>query len=130
MSEYSPSTEEWAEALVGREITDVSLRQEEIELLLDDGTLLVVDASLDCCAYGEVSQYALEGGKVMSVAATEELSSEFGGKGGYASTYRLFVMKDGLPGPGVLTVTSNEGSGYYGTGYRLTVRRPEEENKW
>lgn len=113
--------------LVGREVVNVRYGSEKVTLELDDGIELEIDASLDCCAYGEVSSENVVGGKIMSISAdgtrgNAERESEY--SDGPDSVYRLFLLKDGLPG--TITVNSYESNGYYGTGYTLYVNKPEE----
>lgn len=143
MTRYSPDTGTWAEALFGREIVAVEYPEVErwdgqvyapndrLVMTLDDGTALTLDAELDCCAYGTITYQNVVGGRIMSVTAEENISSMFSGEGeedeypyDTTSTYKVFVMKDGLPGE--ITVESHESNGYYGTGYTLHVRKPEE----
>ncbi len=117
------------EVLIGREVIDVREGAESVELILDDGAALEIDAGLDCCAYGEVVTKDVIGGKIMSVTTDGERDN--GGRAdeyadGADSVYKIFLLKNGLP-EGTITVNSYEGSGYYGTGYTLNVRKPEED---
>ena len=103
---------------------------ERLVLTLDDGTELELIAELDCCAGGEFGYQNVLGGRVMSVTTEENLSPNFDGLDhddyydGTESTYKVFILKDGLPGE--ITVTSHESNGYSGTGYTLYVRKPGE----
>lgn len=115
--------------LVGREVVDLVYGGEEVTLTLDDGTQLEVDASLDCCAHGEVHTENVLGGTIMSVTTegtrgNNDLDVWDGNSPD--STYKIFLMKNGLPG-GTITVDSYESNGYYGSGYTLYVTRPAKE---
>lgn len=117
----------WQEALLGKEIVNATDQGGEVmELTLDDGTELRIDASLDCCAHGEVHADNVVGGKIMSVSTDGERDNGSDDWSGPDSVYRVFIMKDGLPGTGTITVNSYESSGYYGTGYTLYALAPQD----
>lgn len=132
---YSPTDGEWARVLIGREVVEIrdpgleqdywdkTLRKqyESVDLILDDGSEIHVDAELGCCAGGEIEYENMIGGRILGVTTEEELSDDGAGE----SVYRVFVMKGGLPGG--LTVTSYESNGYYGTGFSIHVRKPALE---
>ena len=119
--------------LVGREVVDVNYGGESLSLTLDDGNILRVDASLDCCAHGVVETENVIGGTIMSVTTEgtrgnndTELTDDYGSGDKSDSTYKIFLMKNGLP-DGTITVDSYESNGFYGSGYTLYVTRPEED---
>lgn len=121
----------WEDALVGREIINVTYSGGEVvEITLDDDSELRIDASLGCCAYGEVFTEDVVGGRIMSVSTDGEAENGPAQQSSYEpgpdSIYKIFIMKDGLPGS--ITVNSYEGSGYYGTGYTLSVQKPKENS--
>lgn len=104
---------------------------EQLVLTLDDGTELLLNAELDCCAGGEITYQNLVGGRVMSVTTEEHISPQFSSTDesddyyyDTTSTYKVFILKDGLPGE--ITVNSHESNGYYGTGFTLSVRKQEK----
>lgn len=110
------------DVLIGREVVNIREGHESSTLLLDDGTELTIDGELGCCAYGVVTAENVVGGTIMSVdtaVADDDPDSDAD------SIYKIFLLKNGLPG-GTITVESYEGSGYYGTGYSLDVRKPEK----
>lgn len=122
----------WEDVLIGREIVGVGngYDDETAVLVLDDGTLVTLDAGLSCCAYGKIEISGVLGGKIMSVMtegrAENGPAQQEHYEPGPDSIYKIFIMRDGLPGTGTITVNSYEGSGYYGTGYTLYARKPEE----
>ena len=121
----------WEAALVGREVVGIQYaHSDEVTLQLDDGAELVVDAELDCCAYGVIETQDVVGGRIMSVTTDSTSSTEVDDWDSRPSNepdsvYKIFLMNNGFPGQGTITVNSYEGSGYYGSGYTISVRRPE-----
>lgn len=114
--------EELAEVLVGRRIVSAERargrgRSGEPYLLLtlDNGSVVEVEDTSSCCAYGEVSAFLLNPDSVDHVitAVTD--------RDDYTEFFVLADMVQVLK----LDTSWSEGSGYYNYGLNIRVRKPE-----
>lgn len=114
--------EELAEVLVGRRIVSAErargrARYGEPYLLLtlDNGSVVEVEDTSECCAYGEVSAFLLNPDSVDHVitAVTD--------RDDYTEFFVLADMVQVLK----LDTSWSEGSGYYNYGLNIRVRKPE-----
>ena len=126
------TAEEYTKILRGRYVTDIALTDMDDEgyaltatLTLDNGTTLTVEANEGCggCANGwywleETYKRGNSRARIMSAHVGYDEDDEAA-----LSVYTIFVMVDGNPSQLPLTtVRGDDGNGYYGTGFTLTVR--------
>jgi len=120
------SDADFAAVLVGRTVTKASERRLE----LDDGTILDVVPNWGCggCPSGGYEITALNGcdNVITSVRLADDAypSQTYGGPDD-AHTYTLFVFADAQQVT-LLEVDGDDGNGYYGTGFTVTVSAPAE----
>lgn len=117
----------WSGVLVGRRIVQIAkARKHLVSLVLDDGTSLDLEPVRACCVDYEVSEIATEpfDGVIMRVLTMVN------DKDGLESNtrdnpriFRLFVYgQDGTQAQ-IARFDGSDGTGYYGTGFNVTVRR-------
>lgn len=78
-----------------------------------------------CCGAGDylIDSYKLIGGAIMSAKKVLHDDDEENDD----MAYKIFVYTDKVPKGGeLLSVTGNDGSGYYGTGYEIEFYEPVE----
>lgn len=100
-------------------------------LLLDDGTVLDVEANPGCggggCTSGsfDLTRLAAFPSRIMRVELErdEVTHRDFLGRDTSLDRYRLFVYSAAGPGRAVVTVEGTDGAPEYGTGFELAVRR-------
>jgi hypothetical protein len=105
-----------AELLVGRKVVSVT----EDTMTLDNDTVLEIAPAGDCCAWYDIRHL----GTVDNIIT--DVKFESGGfdepkRDGAREWYTLFVYADNEK-INLLTVEGNEGSGYYGRGYKVRVK--------
>lgn len=87
-------------------------------LTLDNGIQLFIEGNAGCggCSAGwyEVSDVATTNNAIMGVRA------EYADRGGYETSYRLFVFSDNEQ-VNAVEVDGSDGNGYYGTGFYVYV---------
>ena len=118
----SSTPEEYAAILKGRYVTSID---EYGTITLDNGTELDIDGNEGCggCESGwywleETYKRGNSRARIMSAHVGYDKDDEAA-----PSVYTIFVMVDGNPSQLPLaTVRGDDGNGYYGTGFTLTVR--------
>lgn len=111
--------------LVGRKIIKATKKDEqEAELLLDDGTILIAIGNEGCGGCGN-GWYYLDELNGCDNAITKVECCVGVAQNGYDDVYHLFVFADNKK----INCLQYHGSdnGYYGTGYDLYILKPEEE---
>lgn len=95
------------------------------KLVLDDGTELTIEPNDGgcSCGAGDYAITALNGcdNVITSVTVEEETDARDD------TVYSVFVYAENQQ-INLLSVSGNDGSGYYGTGYRIRVTKPVGEN--
>jgi hypothetical protein len=114
--------EDLSKLLVGRRIEAVAVDQ----LVLDDGTVLDVVPNDGCggCASGyyHIDEIAKFDNAITSVTYVQrEQEGEWGDP---EDVYEVFVYAATGPSAKVLQVSGTVGNGYYGSGYKIVVKRP------
>ena len=115
-------TDDIRELLLGHSVRKVA----DDHLLLDDGTMLRIIPNSGCiCGSGDYGLAELNDcpNVITSVEVVDEEldeADEWGGRDSHA--YRIFVFA-GDKRINLLSVEGDDGNGYYGTGYRLLVRK-------
>ena len=111
-----------ADLLLGHKVEKVA----DDHILLDDGTLIRVVPNRGCsCEAGDYELADLNSvdNIITAVTATErEIPTEYEGDEP-DRVYEVFVVAEHKKLK-LLSVSGNDGNGFYGTGYRLLVRRP------
>lgn len=126
------TAEEYTRLLKGRYVTDITLTDMDNEgyaltatLTLDNNTTLTVEAN-EGCGGCENGRYWLEETYKRGNSRARIMSAHVGydeDDEAALSVYTIFVMVDGNPSQLPLaTVRGDDGNGYYGTGFTLTVR--------
>lgn len=121
--------EEIRETLMGRKVVHVSVFSREIEL--DDGVVLTIEPNEGGCSCG-AGDYFLEelntnDNVITKVEFAEELQDPTGDAGwDTAKRYRIYVYGDNGK-INLATIDGDDGSGYYGSGYSVVVRFPQED---
>lgn len=119
--------------LIGRRITGAD--NDAGTLTLDNGTVLDITPNEGCiCGSGDYYlEYLKDFDNVITHVQPNEMYTD---DGPYyeEKTYTLFVYTEGInyaegvnAGHSVLKVTGDDGNGYYGTGYSITVKKPAQE---
>ena len=124
----SSTPEEYAAILKGRYVTSID---EYGTITLDNGTELDIDGNEGCggCESGwywleETYKRGNSRARIMSAHVGYDEDDEAA-----PSVYTIFVMVDGNPSQLPLaTVCGDDGNGYYGTGFTLTVRPVRRDN--
>ncbi len=100
---------------------------EDDHLVVDDGTVVKVVPNNGGCSCG-AGDYWLESlnGVDNVITRVAFRQGETDSDGETYGTYEVFVFT-GHKEINLLTVAGDDGSGYYGTGYKLLIRAPEEE---
>lgn len=108
------------ELFVGHSVKKVA----KDHLQLDDGTMIRLVGNEGCG--GCISGYyeLAELGEVENVITKIEVLEETGPDEWSDTIYRLFVFADHKK-INLATFEGSDGNGYYGTGFRLIVRRPQ-----
>lgn len=95
----------------------------EDELLLDNGIVLKIQANEGCggCSAGWYAITELNGceNTITNVELESETLDEYG-----EMSYKIFVLAADKRIK-LLQVDGNDGNGYYGTGYSITVKMPK-----
>ncbi|PVU81357.1 hypothetical protein DDP54_15770 (plasmid) [Cellulomonas sp. WB94] len=118
---YDHGAEAAIEALLlGHSVSKVA----EDHLLLDDGTLLRLVGNEGGCSCGGGDYDLTELNDVDNIITAVEF--EVGDGADYFTAYRIFVLA-GDKRINLATFEGDDGSGYYGTGYYVMVRRPAAE---
>lgn len=109
-------------ALLGRKVVDT---KDEC-LILDDGTVLMVDANEGCggCASGwfDIDHLRRFDNVITSVTLGNRDCGEYGDE-----TLTIFVFADSGLSEEIVSVTGTDGNGYYGRGFELVVVPQEEK---
>lgn len=120
--DQSSTPEEYAAILKGRYVTNIG---EYGTITLDNGTELDIDGN-EGCGGCENGRYWLEETYKRGNSRARIMSAHVGydeDDEAALSVYTIFVMVDGNPSQLPLaTVRGDDGNGYYGTGFTLTVR--------
>lgn len=106
-------------ALVGRKVVAVT----EDALVLDTGKVLYVRTEGGCCAWYDITNITKVDNIIMDVRIehTEwDWDSDERPASGAAERFSIFVYADNTE-VNLLAVEGNEGSGYYGRGYRIML---------
>lgn len=112
--------------LVGRKIVAVDEAAET--LTLDDGTeLKILPNEGMCCSNGDYFVRRLVGAEnvILAVDFSEQyLDKDQRSEPGDDYRYEIFVYTEGVEnGQSILRVDGSDGNGYYGTGYKIRVKR-------
>lgn len=117
------NAEDFAEKIVGHRIVKVEATEEGrwhggIQFTLDDGRVVELGDTSDCCAYTVLEDFKVladlsEVDHVITAVTTED---------GYQKWH---IYASGIPVVD-LDVAWSEGSGYYGFGFSITVKDKEE----
>lgn len=107
--------------LMGRRITKI----DDERLQLDDGTMLTLIGNDGGCACGSGDYTLTELNGCDNVITNVELVNAPGGDDydDGNGTYRIFVFADNQR-INLATFEGTDGNGYYGTGYRIKVKKP------
>lgn len=117
------------ERLIGHRVVEAEqVNEQEGTLTLDDGTVIEVRANEGCggCSSGWYSLTCLAAADniITAVRVTEtNNAADRGWSYEDAWTYEVFIYADNTE-VNIITVDGDDGNGYYGTGYTLTVREP------
>lgn len=111
------------ELLIGHSITKVS----DYTMKLDDGTILEIEPNEGCggCSNG---YYELEElNEVDNVITAVEFEDIYESADRFSSSqiYQIFVLAESQKIK-ILDVRGDDGNGYYGTGYRIWVKKPKK----
>lgn len=124
MSQVYYYSDDLSPVLAGRYVTKV----DGDTLTLDDGTVLELEGNVGCdCGSGtydltELFQRGTPTARIMSADVTTRLTDE---DDEYSDViYTLFVIVDDERLP-LAEFEGNDGNGYYGSGFRVTVTRKE-----
>ena len=124
MSKVYYDSDDLSPVLAGRYVTKV----DGDSLTLDDGTVLEFEGNVGCdCGSGtydltELFQRGTPTARIMSADVTTRLTDE---DDEYSDAiYTLFVIVDDERLP-LAEFEGNDGNGYYGSGFRVTVTRKE-----
>lgn len=125
---------ELSEALVGRRIVSAekgsfreqdAYRSAEGLLVLDDGTVLLLAGNDGGCSCGggdyDLTHVAEVDNVITGVQVELPPESDYGDRSG---TYTIFVFAENEK-ISVAEFDGDDGSGYYGTGFSVTVIRPD-----
>jgi hypothetical protein len=122
MSKVYYDSDDLSPVLAGRYVTKV----DGDTLTLDDGTVLELEGNVGCdCGSGtydltELFQRGTPTARIMSADVTTRLTDE---DDEYSDViYTLFVIVDDERLP-LAEFEGNDGNGYYGSGFRVTVTR-------
>lgn len=108
--------------LRGVHLPRVGYDRAEGELLLDDGTTLLLAGNTGGCICG-AGDYALSLLN-LPVNAITDVSVDVSGDPEGEARYSIFVLGDGLLTE-LARFDGSDGNGYYGTGFRFTVLPPD-----
>lgn len=112
---------EISQILVGRKI----ISYVDDTLTLDNGTTLYIQPNDGCggCVSGYYQLDALNTfDNVITKAEVSVADDLTTSQYGSTTTYELFVYAEGVPtGQSVVTVSGDDGNGYYGTGFSIIV---------
>lgn len=120
----------WSEFLVGRRIHEIGTRRGSLVfLVLDDGTRVDLEGISACCANYRASEVATEpfDGVIMSVLTT--VNDDAGletAPDDRPRIFRLFVYGQDGTQQQIARFDGSDGTGYYGTGFTVTVSRVVE----
>ena len=119
MSKVYYDSDDLSPVLVGRYVT-------KVDGALDDGTVLAFEGNVGCCCGSgdywltELFQRGTPHARIMSADVTTRLTDE---DDEYSDTiYTLFVIVDDERLP-LAEFEGNDGNGYYGSGFHVTVTR-------
>jgi len=122
-------TEDLNKLLVGKSV--VSADKDSGVAILSDGTKLFVEANEGGCSCGSgdffLERLSSVSNAIMSVKASDRFDRE--GESGKKEVFEVFVYTEGVDsGETFIEVAGDIGSGYYGSGFTITVTLPDEEN--
>lgn len=112
-----------AELLIGRKVTKIA----DDQLELDDGTTLTLAGHEGGCSCSAGDYELTELSGCDNIITAVELANSPSGDGEEGDgTYRIFVFADNQK-INLATFEGDDGNGYYGTGYSITVTRPAKQ---
>lgn len=107
------------DTLVGRKVVAVT----EDAMVLDTGKVLYIRTEGDCCAWYDITHLSKVDNMITDVR-TEHTEWDYDAPdrpdSGAAERFSIYVYADNAE-VNLLTVEGNEGSGYYGRGYRIML---------
>ena len=112
------------ELLIGHAITKVSGYTME----LDDGTILEIEPNEGCggCSNGYYELEELnEVPNAITAVEFEDITESAGPPYSESQIYQIFVLAESQKIK-ILDVRGDDGNGYYGTGYRVWVKKPKK----
>lgn len=119
---YSTHVESIKDLFIGRKIVFATIDDNGDGILeLDDGTRLCIEPNQGGCSCGGGDYFMTHVSTFDNVITGVSLETD---DESYDTHYRISVFAEGIPSATeVARISGDDGSGYYGTGYLLRVKR-------